>query len=388
MPPFRNGRNVFLALLLKPRPPCRTRRPVWLLCLGICAFTCQTASTADATSFSNAFSWNLYLSLDGADNFSGGVAPGAVGNATGKAGFAFNTARAGWWPGGRLVTEFLAIQNSSPENYVGDVQGVNNLTGLSRGALYKLYYRQNIGNATLRAGLISANDYFDTSGVASRFLNVSYGFTPTIGVNVPAASSYPFSSLGVMGSYGADGWTAMGGVFEGDAIHPLRNPYERGDMIFLEADRSGSLDGGRYTLKVGAWQNSQLPQYQSALGNDTSGLYSIGEYRWKQAGMAWGGFLELGAAPNPVNALPWYLGAGLRLRHFWLAGPGDSLGIGMTRAWLRGRPHTAETDVECYCSAKIISHLYLQPDLQYVIHPSGIYPNALVGLLRLHMRLS
>ncbi|OYV71938.1 MAG: carbohydrate porin, partial [Acidithiobacillus ferrivorans] len=233
---------------------CRTRRPVWLLCLGICALTCQTASTADATGFSNAFSWNLYLSLDGADNFSGGVAPGAVGNATGKAGFAFNTARAGWWPGGRLVTEFLAIQNSSPENYVGDIQGVNNLTGLSRGALYKLYYRQNIGNATLRAGLISANDYFDTSGVASRFLNVSYGFTPTIGVNVPAASSYPFSSLGVMGSYGADGWTAMGGVFEGDAIHPLRNPYERGDMIFLEADRSGSLDGGRYTLKVGAWQ--------------------------------------------------------------------------------------------------------------------------------------
>ncbi|MHB1321924.1 MAG: hypothetical protein ACYCY0_10245 [Acidithiobacillus ferrivorans] len=47
-----------------------------------------------------------------------------------------------------------------------------------------------MGNATLRAGLISANDYFDTSGVASRFLNVSFGFTPTIGVNVPAASSY------------------------------------------------------------------------------------------------------------------------------------------------------------------------------------------------------
>jgi porin len=251
-----------------------------------------------------------------------------------------------------------------------------------------MYYRQNMGNATLRAGLISANDYFDTTGVANRFLNVSYGFTPTIGVNVPGASSYPFSSLGVMGSYSADGWTAMGGVFEGNAIDPLRNPYHRGNMVWLEVDQSGSLDGGNYTVKVGAWRNSQIPQYQSALGNDTSGLYSIGEYRWKQAGMAWGGFLELGAAPNPVNTLPWYLGAGLRLRHFWLARPGDSLGIGMARAWLRGTPHTAETDVECYYSAKIISHLYLQPDLQYVIHPSGSYPNALVGLLRLHMRFS
>ena len=57
---------------------CRTRRPVWLLCLGMLIFIYQAVSTADAASLSNAFSWNLHLSVDGADNFSGGVAPGAV----------------------------------------------------------------------------------------------------------------------------------------------------------------------------------------------------------------------------------------------------------------------------------------------------------------------
>jgi porin len=117
---------------------CRTRRSVWLLCLGILVLIYQAALSADAARLSNAFSWNLHLSLDGVDNFSGGIAPGAVGNATGKAGFAFNTARAGWWSGGRLVTEFLAIQNGCPENYVGDIQGVNNLTCLNRGALYNV----------------------------------------------------------------------------------------------------------------------------------------------------------------------------------------------------------------------------------------------------------
>lgn len=366
----------------------RARRSVCLACLGMLASTCLSASTADADSLSKAFSWNLHLSLEGIDNFSGGIASGAVGNATGKAGFAFNTGRAGWWNGGRFVTEFLAIQNGNPENYVGDTQGVNAFTGLNRGALYKLYYRQTIDNATLRAGLISANDYFDSTGVAGDFLNVSYGFGSAMGVNVPGASSYPFSSLGVMGSYSADGWTGMAGVFEGDAIHPFMDPAHRGNMIWLEADRNGSLGDGKYTVKVGGWRNRQLPQYQATLGNDTSGVYTTGEYRWTQDGMDWGGFLEFEAAPNPVNVLPWYMGAGLRLRHFWMARPGDSVGIGMARAWLRDAPYNAETDFEGYYSARLIHRVYLQTDLQYVVHPSATYPDALVGIMRLHVGFS
>ena len=102
----------------------KVRRPIWLACLGMLVSTCLMASTADAASFSNALSWNLHLSLEGIDNFSGGVAPGAVGNATGKAGFAFDTRRAGWWSGGRFVTEFLAIQNG--------VTSRNKLGALSR----------------------------------------------------------------------------------------------------------------------------------------------------------------------------------------------------------------------------------------------------------------
>ncbi|MHB0872304.1 MAG: carbohydrate porin [Acidithiobacillus ferrooxidans] len=359
-------------------------------CLVALALTCLSASPsiAEANNLRSAVSWNLHLSLEGVDNFSGGIAPGAVGNATARAGFAFNTRRAGWWTGGRFVAQFLAIQNGNPEHYVGDTQGVNAFTGLNRGAFYQLYYRQNIDNATLRAGLISANDYFDSTGVASNFLNVSYGFGSAMGINVPGASSYPFSSLGVMGSYSADGWTGMAGIFEGDAIHPFKDPTHRGNMIWLEADKSGSLGDGKYTVKVGGWRNRQLPQYQATLGNDTSGIYTTGEYRWEMDGMDWGSFLEFEAAPNPVNLLPWYMGAGLRLKHFWAVRPGDSAGIGMARAWLRGAPYNAETDFEGYYSARIIRRLYLQTDLQYVVHPSAIYPNALVGIVRLHVTFS
>ncbi|MEY2335637.1 carbohydrate porin (plasmid) [Acidithiobacillus ferrianus] len=368
--------------------PCCKHYPIWKVGLGVLTSALLTISTTWADNFDKAFSWNLHLSLEGLENFSGGIAPGAVGNATGRAGFAFNTAHAGWWNGGRLVTEFLAIQNGNPENYVGDTQGVNAFTGLNRGALYKLYYRQNVGRATLRAGLISANDYFDATGVASDFLNVSYGFGAAMGINVPGASSYPFSSLGVMGSYSADGWTGMVGIFAGDAIHPFQNPTHQGNMIWLEADQTGSLGGGKYIVKVGGWRNSQLPQYRTRLGNDTNGFYTTGEYRWKQDDIDWGSFLELEAAPNPLNILPWYMGAGLRLRHFWAIRPGDSVGLGMARAWLRGASFDAETDFEGYYSARLFPRWYLQADLQYVVHPSARYPNAIVGILRLHTRFS
>ncbi|MHB1750306.1 MAG: hypothetical protein ACYCR3_09345 [Acidithiobacillus sp.] len=94
----------------------RTHRPIWLACLGMLVSTGLMAPTADATSFSNALSWNLHLSLEGIDNFSGGIAPGAVGNATGKAGFAFDTRRAGWWSGGRFVTDGM---DASPLHRTG-----------------------------------------------------------------------------------------------------------------------------------------------------------------------------------------------------------------------------------------------------------------------------
>ncbi len=210
-------------------------------------------------------SWNFQMGLEGIDNFSGGIQQGAVGNATEEGGLALNTGKAGLWAGGKFAFEFLGIQNGNPENYVGDLQGVSAYTGLSRGAVYKLYYRQAFGHANVRAGLISANDYFDSTGLASQFLNVSYGFTPTIGVNVPGASSYPYSSLGIMAAYAASGWTGMAGVFGGDAIHPFRTPFDRGSMEWLELDRAGHLGDGKYVVKLGGWENQQKRPYQATL---------------------------------------------------------------------------------------------------------------------------
>lgn len=69
----------------------------------------------------------------------------------------------------------------------------------------------------------------------------------------------------------------------------------------------------------------------------------------------------------------------------------------MARAWLRSGPvanslevapaaiHSAETAYEITYAAQLSEHVTLQPDLQYIHRPSGYYPDAIVGILRLHI---
>ena len=45
----------------------------------------------------------------------------------------------------------------------------------------------------------------------------------------------------------------------------------------------------------------------------------------------------------------------------------------------------AETAYELTYVAKLTEHLSLQPDLQYIQHPNGYFPDATVGILRLHV---
>lgn len=61
-------------------------------------------------------------------------------------------------------------------------------------------------------------------------------------------------------------------------------------------------------------------------------------------------------------------------------------GIGLARAWIRD--HAAETSLEGTALIPMGgSRFALQPDVQYVFHPSGTYPNALAVALRLHVTL-
>ena len=316
-------------------------------------------------------------------NLAGGLATGSVGNALFVGGLSWDSKSAGAWEGGKVVVNFLAADTGNPEAYVGDIQGVSNLTiPASLVRPYRLYFRQRWNPLSVRLGLLSANDYFDNAGVACDLLNASFGILPVLSQNLQGMPTYPFSSLGTMVALGGGDTSIQGGVFGADAIHSWQQPFSQGVLMMLELDQSGTLYDGRYTLKMGVMHNRQKASLAGSLGPNMSGCYGIGEYRWQTGPLHWGVFLQGGGAPKPINPVPWYVGGGLRLAGLIPRSAKDSLSVGFSRASLRGLPH-AETSYELTGLFGLAHGVRLQPDIQVVIHPGGDLPTDLVGILRI-----
>jgi len=355
---------------------------IWIL---LCAAWSQAAAASDLWS---GFSPHAHFAGEVVGNFAGGLARGGTGTAYFQGGFDWDSEAAGAYPGGKVVVRYLAVDTGQPDQlYVGDAQGVSNLTtDYNIGRLYKLYYRQRLGVVTARLGLLNANDYFDTVGAARSLLCPSYGIFPVWSSNLPGTSTYPFSSLGAMVAVGGDRHLLEAGVFGADALHPYRQPFTHGALLLLQYTQAGKLGDGDYTVKLGAFRNRQTQRLAPVLGPQTSGFFGATEYRFDAVGLNWGAFLVGGGAPKPVNAVPWYVGGGLRLKHWFPGHPDDVLSVGFSRASLRGLPH-AETDYEITGIFALGPGVRLQPDLQTIVHPGGQLPTALVGILRLDVDL-
>ena len=332
--------------------------------------------------------WAAHIDTESVSNLAGGIALGTVAILVGHAGFSYHTARAGLWAGGKFTLNVLGIESGDPEDRVGDVQGVSNLYAHSQFRLYRLAFRQNLGPATLRLGLMSANDYFDVTGQAAQLINSSFGITPTLSGNIPGMATYPYSGLGVMTAIHAGAWEAKAGWYQGDPLHPFSDPFGQGDTALVEIDYRNTVQEQTCALKLGAWRYQQRGLYTAVLGPRTSGLYAVAEYAEPLSrGRKLGLFLQAGSTPQSVNLIPYYLGAGFRVKGLLPGREADVFSMGMARAWLRSARYPAETAYEITYAVQVAPHIFMQPDLQWVIHPGGRYPNALVTGLSLHVQL-
>lgn len=323
------------------------------------------------------FSFDLHWDADAYDSLDGGLRRGYATDSVLSAGLALDTGALGGWKGGTFRLGLQAITSTRPSDYAGDLQTLSNLQAPDRRQIAKFWYSQQIGNSLLRGGIMDMNAYFDVNDAAGLFPNSSFGIIPSISADVPT-SIYPNFGWGLMARLGEERDDWLFGVFQGDPGNRA-SALQDGVTLIAERDWRNAPSGSH--LGIGAWYRRVPPGAQ--LPASDWGAYANVEHALPRHPDVVA-FLQLGASPGEVNTVPAYLGAGVNIRDVVPAV--SQMGIGLARAWIRGR--TAETSIEATALLPIGGSAFdLQPDLQYILHPSGILPNALVVGLRMHVTL-
>ena len=283
---------------------------------------------------------------------------------------------------------------------VGDAQTVSNIeTGVRAARLYQAWIEQRVGGdrGSIKIGLYDLNSEFDTTNVGSLSLLSSHGIGPEFGQSGRNGPSiFPYTSLAIRGEVKLSGnWTVRAAVLDGvpdDPDHPKRTAIllNRGDgaLGVAEVDYVGTpanvtIGYWRYTARFEPW--SSIGSDQDDRGNQ--GAYAVIERRLTRLhpdrpddmrGLA--GFVQAGIADRRFNRIDRYVGGGLVYTGV-IDSAEDRLGVTFAHAAFSSDYRRfqaangalvspSESVVELTYRRAITHFVTVQPDIQYVIHPS------------------
>jgi porin len=289
---------------------------------------------------------------------------------------------------------FLDVQVTDATNFsgalVGDAQTISNIDGPAGGRLVSAWIAQEFdGVAGFKAGVVDLNTEFDVQSTGALFLNAAFGIGPDFsqsGLNGP--SIFPSTGLAMVGWWLPGGhWQLKAGIFEGtpgDPTHPGRTTFaftrDEGALVVAEMRNHLTPDT---VVGVGSWRYTASfdaidPVRGRLSGN--SGYYAIADAQLYAApegdksGLR--GWLRIGFADDRVNAIDATVNGGL-VYTAPFGREADQVGLSFAHARFGEAARQsaslgpAETTFEATYSFNINAHLTLQPDLQYVMSPSG-----------------
>jgi porin len=345
------------------------------------------------------------------------------------------------WDGLSLFANFFQIHNTGRirRDYVGGQNTIAAIEAVPTTRLSELWLEQRFagGKASLRAGQLAADAEFFYSELSVMFLQSDW---PTIAaLNLPSGgAAYPLSTPGARLRVEPveNVWLKLA-VLNGDPAGPgpgdeqLRNRYglnfRTNDPAFVigeaEFQRNyGKEDKGLATaFKIGGWGHfGEFNDQRVGLGGTllanplgagvplqhrgNSGLYAVIDqqlYRPKggdfQSGISV--FSRMSISPSDRNLIDRYLDGGVVFAGMIPGRPDDRFGASViyarysnaARAFdqdrlsfgLPGFVRDYETNLELTYMAQIVPGWTVQPDLQFVWHPSGdASRNAIVGGVR------
>lgn len=164
--------------------------------------------------------------------------------------------------------------------------------------------------------------------------------------------------------------------------------------------------GDRLKITAGVWRysdrfNDQYWTDQTDLAlpiqRTSHGIYGTAEYCvfGDDEGAKLSVFGRVGRSDGHTTPFRGSMQAGALLERPLKSRPNSALSVGIHRASLGSSyrlaqynagvlPTHKETTIEVTYSDQIVDHVSVQPDLQYVIHPGGVYPsrNAFIATVR------
>jgi len=144
-------------------------------------------------------------------------------------------------------------------------------------------------------------------------------------------------------------------------------------------------------LKAGAFFHQHSPEsdvLNSETGNKLThdyGFYMVGDHQIYSCGThGLSVFYQLGVSPRNDNF--GYMGAGFSYAGLFSKKGSDVLGLAVADGMLTKERGRDEAAFELTYKVQVSDQIYLQPEVQYVVHPGGTddqLKNATVGLVRL-----
>ena len=336
----------------------------------------------------------------------------------------------GFGPGGKF---FLYGENGhgfGPTRYVGDFQIASNIDAPDFMQVAEYWYERGFceGLLTVRLGKQDCNAEFVVVDLGGDFINASFGYAPTVpmpsfpnpsmgiaaflklgehlgfkaGVwdGMPEIGNWGFSGTGVTFTVGelkakydlrpglpgdfhagvwyhSGQWEKLGGVAAIESFGPPPRRLARyfGLGAAASVAPSGKLgilaDSTEMTGNYGVYLGLDQLVFKENAGDekDSQGLGVFAQYGW---------------SPEDRNWAHQYIGGGLVYRGLVPSRDTDLLGAGVAHVIfsdaLHGTGH--ETAIELYYKAILRPWVSLQPDLQYIVSPSGVERDSLLVGLR------
>ena len=353
-----------------------------IILLSVTAFFGLKSYSQDQT-HSKTFEFEVAYTGDFLSNLSGGIKTGSVYLGMANLKLGINTENTGLWKGGQLFINAANTHGNSPSaELLGDFQVASNIEAGNHTYIQELWFKQSFGHFEITAGLQDLNVEFVASDGGGLFLNSSFGIMPSISGNIPAPI-FPLTTLGLSAKWQvSEKLTWMGAVYDGcPTSFEDNNPYnlkwnirsQDGALMFSEFQYTTQIGEKAGSYKLGGFyhNNHLVDTTDEPIYKDNYGFYAIADQTlWQNASnKKLDMFLQLGLTPKNFNFNHYYIGGGVNLSGLWSSTSEDILGLAIAHAGIKETGN--ETTFEITYQLPLTSHIFIQPNLQYIINPSG-----------------